>query len=145
MADHNATFTGSRPDFFENNIVYTPLAAPYLVEAAKPMTADHNLYYGPNATQYGFEFGGTAYTSLAQYQGATGMGTNSLIGDPLLPQPGYHVASVWPTTQFTPQAGSPTIGAGTDVCAGISGCSMSTSDFLGNALPVGNYWIGAVE
>lgn len=145
LTDNGATFSGSDPDFFENNIIYTPLTTPYLIQAAKPMTTDYNLYYGPNATQYGFEYGGTAYTSLTQYQSATGQDTNSLIGDPLLPQPSYDVANVWPTTQFTPQTGSPAIGAGTDVCTGISGCSMGTTDFLGNPLPSSGYWIGAVQ
>ncbi len=145
LTDKAATFSGSNPDFFENNIVYTPLTTPYLIDATKLVTADYNLYYGPNATQYSFEYGGTTYTSLATYQSATGQDANSLISNPLLPEPSYDVANVWPTTQFTPQSGSPAIGGGTDVCTGISGCSMGTTDFLGNPLPTTGYWIGAIE
>jgi hypothetical protein len=69
---------------------------------------------------------------------------DSIVANPLLGDPGYDVANVWPTTQYQPQSGSPAIGAGVNVCSGISGCSMGGIDFLGDPLP-SHLWIGAIQ
>lgn len=145
LTDNHAVFKGTDADLFMNNLVYTPLKTPYLIMAAGPMKVNHNLYYGPNATQYGYEYDGRTYTSLAEYERGSGQGSGSRIADPLLPQPGYDVAKVWPRTQFRPQAGSRARDAGADVCAGIGGCSMGRSDVAGHRLPANGYWMGAVE
>jgi hypothetical protein len=51
-----------------------------------------------------------------------------------------------PTTQWTLQAGSPAVDRGTSACTGLSGCSVGTRDFFGNAIPLGGaYDIGADE
>jgi hypothetical protein len=51
-----------------------------------------------------------------------------------------------PTTQWTLQAGSPAINRGTNACTGLSGCTVGTRDFFGNAIPLGGaYDIGAYE
>jgi hypothetical protein len=51
-----------------------------------------------------------------------------------------------PTTQWTLQPGSPAINHGTNACTGLSGCSVGTRDFFGNAIPLGGTFdIGADE
>jgi len=60
-------------------------------------------------------------------------------------QPTYHAVGR-PSTAFTLQSGSPAINAGTNVCSGISGCSMGPRDFSGNVIPQGGtYDMGAME
>jgi hypothetical protein len=49
-------------------------------------------------------------------------------------------------TAFTLQTNSPAIGAGTNICDGISGCSMGTQDFFGTLLPsTAGFNIGAYQ
>lgn len=51
-----------------------------------------------------------------------------------------------PTTQWTLQSGSPAINHGTNACTGLSGCTVGTRDFFGNAIPLGGTFdIGADE
>jgi len=143
---NNATFSGSNPSFFKNNLVYSTLQYPDIAEAISPMALSNNLYYSSDsAPQYWFGYNGSWWDSFSTYQSSSTQDANSILADPLLASPGYDVNNVWPTTQYTPQSGSPAIGVGTNVCAGISGCSMGSSDFLGNSLPSSNYWIGAIQ
>jgi hypothetical protein len=65
--------------------------------------------------------------------------------DPLVNSLGYDGIGR-PTTQWTLQAGSPAINHGTNACSGLSGCTVGTRDFFGNAIPLGGaYDIGADE
>jgi hypothetical protein len=51
-----------------------------------------------------------------------------------------------PATEWTLQPGSPAINAGTNACAGLTGCTTGTRDFFGNPVPRGNAFdIGADE
>jgi len=144
--DNNATFSGTNPSFYMNNLVYSTLQYPDMIDAAPPMKLSNNLYYSSySAPQYWFGYNGSWWGSFTEYQSASGQDSNSILADPLLTDPGYDVNNVRPTTQYTPQTGSPAIGAGTNVCAGISGCSMGSVDFLGKPLPSSGYWIGAVQ
>lgn len=143
---NSATFSGTNPSFFKNNLVYSTLQYPDIINAGPPMALSNNLYFSSNsAPQYWFGYNGTWWDSFSAYQSVSGQDSNSIIGDPLLGSPGYDVNNVWPTTQYTPQLGSPAINAGANVCAGISGCSMGSLDVLGNPLPTSGYWIGAVQ
>ncbi len=136
-----ANVTANQPDLFENNIVYG--AAPWMVQTSSVFTLDYNIYWTTASAQPKWLFNGNTYTGFASYQSATGQDVHSLYGDPLLVNPTYHAAGK-PTTQFTLQLNSPAIGAGANVCSGLSGCSMGNHDFFGNPLPSGaGYNIGA--
>lgn len=143
--DNAAAFTGSMPSFYKNNLVYTPLQSPGMVNAYPPFTLSNNLYYSSaSSPQYWFGYNGTWYSSFSAYQTGSGQDQNSIVANPLLGDPGYDVDNVWPTTQYQPQSGSPAINAGVNVCTGISGCSMGGNDFLGKPLP-STLWIGAIQ
>lgn len=136
-----ATVTANQPDLFENNIVYG--AAPWMIETTSVFTLDHNIYWTTASAQPRWQFDGNTYSDFASYQSGSGQDANSIYGDPLLVNPIYHAAGK-PITEFTLQPGSPAVGAGTNVCSGVNGCSMGTQDFWGNPLPNGSgYNIGA--
>jgi len=128
-----ATFTGSSPDFFKNNIIYSTV--PDMVSVSSPLALDSNIYYSVSGTPSWNWEGGT-YTSLAAYQAASAQDSHSLAVDPMLNAPTTDATGM-PTTAFTLQAGSPAVGKGVDVCVGIANCSMGTQDFFGNSLPSG--------
>jgi len=143
--DNGATFTGSNPSFYKNNLVYSPLQYPGMINAASPITLSNNLYYSSaSSPEYWFGYNGTWWSSFSAYQSGSGQDLNSMVANPLLGDPGYDVDNVWPTSQYQPQAGSPAIGAAVNVCNGISGCSMGGNDFLGDPLP-SSLWIGAIQ
>ncbi|HEU4635874.1 MAG TPA: right-handed parallel beta-helix repeat-containing protein [Edaphobacter sp.] len=142
-----AKFSGTLRNFFANNMIYTPLQHPYLINAPAAVTADHNLYYSPVATDYTFLYKGTVWNSFADYQNGSGQDAHSVLADPLLGDPAYDVDHVWPKDQLRPQHGSPAIGVGADVCAGYSPnvCSMGTVDFFDKPLSTSSLWIGAIQ
>jgi hypothetical protein len=139
----NADFTGTNPNIFKNNIIYSTV--PYLVLTTSDFALDNNIYFTTGAAP-DWNLNGTDYTTLASYQAATGQDAQSLFTDPVMNTPTYHAVGRL-STAFTPLAGSPAIGAGANVCAGISGCSMGTQDFFGNPLPANGaaYDIGAYQ
>ena len=144
---NGASFSGTLRNFFMNNLVYTPLQHPYLVNAPGAMKVDYNLYYSPHAAEYTFVYRGMVWNSYTDYQNGSGQDAHSLIANPLLGYPSYDVDNVWPKDQLRPQQDSPAIGAGTDVCAGYSAtvCSMGTTDFFDKPLPISGFWIGAIQ
>jgi hypothetical protein len=122
----NVTFSGNNPRFFKNNLIYSPNANPLGVNFTQ-ITRDYNLWY---------------YTGGSWSSGEPNSihNQNPNINDPTYSGIGR------PTTQFTLQSNSPAIDRGTNVCAGISGCSMGNRDFYGNPIPSGTtYDIGAHE
>ena len=136
----DANFTGTNPNLFENNIIYSTV--PYLTQTTSDFTLDNNIYFTTGATP-DWSFNGTDYTSLASYQSASGQDAQSLFTDPMLNNPMYDDVGR-PVSAFTLLPGSPAIGSGANVCAGVSGCSMGTQDFWGNPLPTNSgYNIGA--
>jgi len=146
LMDNNATFSGSNPSFYKNNLVYSTLQYPDIINAAAPIELSNNLYYSSYSTpQYWFGYNGSWWDSFSAYQSGSDQDSDSMIENPLLGNPGYDVFNDWPITQYMPQTGSPAIGAGTNVCSGISGCSMGSWDFLGNPLPASGFWIGAIQ
>jgi len=133
-------FSGAGPNIFENNIIYSTV--PNLIQTTSDFALDNNIYYTTGAAP-DWNFNGADYTSLASYQSASGQDAKSLFTDPMLNNPTYDEVGR-PVSAFTLLPGSPAIGAGANVCAGISGCSMGTQDFWGNPLPSGpGYNIGA--
>jgi hypothetical protein len=141
-------FGGTRPNFFKNNIIISDW--PYIIWSADPaVELDYNLYWYTGAGNPKFIWGPdqdsyAIYEGFSTYQAASGEDANSIYADPKVNNYTYHGVGM-PTTQFTLQSDSPAINAGTDVCTGISGCTMGTRDFYGNAIPNGQYDIGAHE
>jgi hypothetical protein len=126
-----ATFSGSNPNLIENNIIYSTV--PWLINTTSDFTLDNNIYFTRGVAP-DWNIDGTDYTDLASYQSAAGEDLHSMYTDPMLNNPTYHAVGR-SSAAFTLLPGSPAIGAGADVCAGISGCSMGTQDFFGNPLP----------
>src|ERR1041384_8411137 len=105
-------YGGSRPNFFKNNILYSTVTQMTVCNSS--MVYDYNLYWYNGA-------GSPVFCGTTGWSGYASNGPHSLYADPKLNSVGYHGAGR-PTTQYTLQTGSPAIQAGTDVCAGISGC-----------------------
>jgi hypothetical protein len=135
-----ATYSGSVPNLFQNNIIYSTV--PYLIETTSDFALDNNIYWTVGAKP-DWNFNGTDYTDLVSYQSASGQDAMSLFSDPMMNTPTYHAVGR-PVTAFTLLSGSPALGAGANVCSGLTGCSMGTQDFWGDPLPNGSgYNIGA--
>ncbi len=136
-----AYVTANHPDLFENNIIYG--AASWMIETTSVFTLNNNIYWTTAPGAASWQVDGNTYTDFSSYQAAANQDANSYYADPMLNNPTYHSPGK-PTTAFTLQANSPAIGTGTNICTGISGCSMGNQDFWGNALPNGSgYNIGA--
>ena len=135
--DKGSRFSGTRPRFFMNNIIYS--AVSYLIDIRnKDITFDYNLYWSTTGAGI-WRMNATNYNTLDSWQAATGFDTHSLFTDPLLNDPTYHAVGR-PINSFTLQVGSPAINAGVDVG------NMGGRDFYGNTIPQGGaYDIGAVE
>ena len=138
-----ATFSGSNPNFFKNNLIYATV--PSMINSRSSMSLDNNLYWTTSGSSPTWTYNGTTYTGFSSYQGGSGQDTHGRYTDPLLNNPTYHSVGK-PTTAFTLQSSSPAKGAGVNVCAGISGCDMGTRDFFGNSVTTsGSHNIGAYE
>jgi hypothetical protein len=138
------TYTGSSPVFFENNIIYS--AVPGMIATTSAFKLDYNIYWTTAGASPQWTWNGTTYTSLADYQAASSQDAHSIVADPMLNTPTSHSTGM-PTSAFTLETGSPAIGAGTNVCSGISQCTMGSQDFFGNPLPANDagYNIGAYQ
>ena len=138
-----AYVTANHPDLFENNIIYG--AASWMIETTSVFTLNNNIYWTTAPGAASWQVDGNTYTDFSSYQAGANQDANSYYADPMLTNPTYHSAGK-PTTAFTLQANSPAIGTGTNICNGISGCSMGKQDFWGNALPsASGYNIGAYQ
>jgi Right handed beta helix region len=115
---------------FKNNLVTSTI--PNVlgdVGTLNNRTRDYNLYYYS---------GGTFTDPNPEAHGIYNQ-------NPLVNGFGYETTGR-PTTQWTLQPGSPAINHGTNACTGLSGCSVGTRDFFGNAIPLGGAFdIGADE
>jgi hypothetical protein len=143
----DATFSGATPSFFKNNLIDSMV--PAVIYAASPMVLDNNLYWNASGAGYDFNWNGSAYSTFADYQAASNQDAHSVNADPLLSGAGYHAAGAptLSTGDYTTQIGSPAVGAGIDVCAGVGGCiggQIGTQDFFGQAL-TSTHNIGAFD
>jgi parallel beta-helix repeat protein len=135
------TPSSSSVGIIENNIIYS--TGPQLIQVDSSYTRDYNFYWSTSSSMPAWEVNGVIYHSLIAYQAGSGQEAHSFYEDPLLNDPTYHSPGR-PTSAFTLQTGSPARAAGTNVCAGITGCSMGTRDFFGNPLPnATGYDVGA--
>ena len=138
-----ATFSGTDPRFFKNNIIYATV--PGMIQVTSGIVLDNNIYWTTSSTPSTWQVDATTYTSLSAYQAGANQDVRSCYKDPMLNSPNYHAAGR-PATAFQLLRGSPATGTGTNVCSGISGCSMGAQDFWGYPLPAGSkYNIGAYQ
>jgi hypothetical protein len=137
LRGNNVSYSGSRPRFFKNNLIYSTVSN--FIDVNSGIQLDNNLYwYTANEAPW-FGYNGTWYSSFSAYQSGSGQDANGKYVDPQLNSPTYH-GNGMPSTQFTLQSGSPAVDAGTNVG------NMGSRDFFGNSTPQGNgYDIGAHE
>gem|GEM_PF-1725016 len=135
------TTSGNKPSFIKNNIFYS--TQPNLLNSSGGVTLNNNIYwYTGNGTPQ-WKYNNTTYSTFSSYKSGSSQDANSLYQDPKLNNPTYH-GNGKPHASFTLQSGSPALGAGVDVCSGITGCSMGTRDFFG-ITPGATHNIGAYE
>ncbi len=140
-------FTGTTPNFIENNLVYS--TQPGMINVSNSFTLNHNLYWNAVGSGYSFNYNGVSSTTFAGYQTSSGQDAAGINADPLLNGAGYHSAGMPSLTSgnYTLKTGSPAIGTGEDVCAAAGGCisgSMGVTDFFGQT-PSANHNIGAFD
>ncbi len=134
VIDANASYIGN--SFIKNNLIYSMYPRMIFIGTGA-LAFDYNLYWTPPGVGYEFKRLSQIYTSLSAWQSATGNDLHSISADPKLNGLGYHGAGLPNLTNnyYTLQAGSPAIGAGTNVCAtSCIGNSMGSQDFFGNLL-----------
>ena len=139
----DATYSGSEPRFFENNIIYATV--PDMIQTSSAFALDNNIYWTTSGSGPSWEVDGATYTSFSAYRATAHQDSHSYYTNPMLRDPTYHAGGK-PTTAFELLPGSPAIGAGIHVCEETKGCSMGAQDFWGNPLPAGTgYNIGAYQ
>ena len=134
---NQATFKGTKPNFFKNNIVYS--TAPWILFSNKGLTMDNNIYWYDGTRNTIWAYGDDGYGNFSEYRDRSGQDTHSQFADPLLNDITYHKVGK-PTAAFSLIKDSPAIDAGTDTG------DMGQHDFFGNPIPAGKAFdIGAYE
>jgi hypothetical protein len=129
---NDATYSGIDARFFKNNIIYSTV--PNLIEApSSAFVLDNNIYWTTAGDSPSWQIDGTTYKSFSAYQAATKQDAHSHYTDPMLSSPTYHGVGR-PGAAFHLLPNSPAIGAGENVCGGISECSMGAQDFWGHQI-----------
>jgi hypothetical protein len=140
---NDATYSGSAPRFFKNNIIYATV--PDMIQTPSVFVLDNNIYWTTSSSPPTWQVGAATYFSFSAYQARANQDIHSYYTDPMLNRPNYHAAGR-PASAFQLLPGSPEKGTGANVCSGISGCSMGMQDFWGHPLPAGTgYNIGAYQ
>jgi hypothetical protein len=141
FAADDAEYSGIGARFFKNNIIYA--TAPDLIQATSAFVLDNNIYWTTSHSSPRWQFDKGSYANFTTYQSASKQDIHSYYVDPKVSDISYHGVGK-PGTPFHLLAGSPAMGAGTDVCAGIRDCSIGYQDFWGRGVPSGHgYNIGA--
>jgi hypothetical protein len=141
FAAEDAQYSGNGVRFFKNNIIYATV--PDLIHATSAFVLDNNIYWTISSSPPRWQFDESSYTNFKTYQSTSKQDIHSYYVDPKVNGIEYHGVGK-PDEQFQLLPGSPAIATGTDVCAGISGCSMGSQDFWDRQLPPGHaYDIGA--
>jgi hypothetical protein len=126
----DATYSGKRPRFFKNNIIFGTV--PEMIQVPAGFALDNNIYWTTSA-QPRWQVDNATYKKFSDYQAATRQDLHGYFADPRLRTPSYHNIGK-PDDAFQLLPGSPARGSGADVCAGLSGCSKGTQDFWGHRL-----------
>lgn len=138
----DATFTGTGPLFFKNNIIYSTV--PAMIQLSSPIALDHNIYWTTSKDAPTWQVGNATYTSYNAYQTTANQDIHSPYADPKLVDPTYHAVGK-PATSFQLDPTSIAIRSGAKVCVAIQNCSPGKQDFWGNPLPPGHVNIGAYQ
>lgn len=125
----DAAYSGTRPRFFKNNIIYS--VAPDMIDATASFALDNNIYWTTSASAPNWKFDGTTYNTFSGYQTATKQDVHSYFADPKLKNFSYHSVGR-SQNDFGLLPASPAAGSGADVCIGISQCSAGVEDFCGH-------------
>jgi hypothetical protein len=120
-----ASFTGTQPDFFKDNIVYRAFGQMLYTSDAILQVNDND--YWTTGTAGTFVYNSVSYTSFSSYKSGSGQDANSLNSDPKLNNPTDH-SNGFPTVSYTLQSGSPAIGAGVLIS------NNGSRDFFGNSV-----------
>ncbi|MCW5983074.1 MAG: right-handed parallel beta-helix repeat-containing protein [Bryobacteraceae bacterium] len=123
--DH-ADFTGSRPNLFANNVVYS--AVPSMIHSSSRLKFQRNAYwYGGRALPV-WSYGGREYRGARDYLAAAGDVAAEALSDPAL------------DAQLRPRAASPLLDAALPLP------DMGRRDAFGRPIPAGKgFDIGAIE
>ena len=120
-----ATFTGTQPDLFEDNIIYRA-SGQLLYTSDALLTVNYNLYW-PTGGSGTFVYNSTSYTTFSSYQSGSGQDAHGLWSNPALNNPTDH-SNGFPTVSYTLQSGSPALGTGVLIS------SNGGRDFFGNSV-----------
>jgi hypothetical protein len=143
LSTSDAAYSGTGPRFFKNNIIYATV--PGMVQTTPGLVLDNNIYWTTSASPPTWQIDAATYTGFTAYQSGAKQDLHSHYTDPKLNRPDYHAVGK-PATAFQLLPGSPAAAAGSNVCSGISGCSMGAQDFQGHPLPAGTgYNFGAYQ
>jgi hypothetical protein len=93
-----ARFTGSRPNLFANNLIYS--SVPRLIHSSGDLKLARNVYWYTGRGQPVWSYGGRAYRGFEDYAGAPHADAREIFANPLL------------DAVLRPRSGSPLVGAG---------------------------------
>jgi hypothetical protein len=118
-------FAGSRPNVFENNLVYSRV--PSMIRSNGRLRFDHNLYWYTGAGEPQWDYGGREWRGFTAYRQGSGQDAAGVFADPNL------------SATLRLGGGSPAIDAGAIVAG-------AASDAFGTMVPQGKSPdIGAIE
>jgi hypothetical protein len=121
-----ARFTGSRPNLFANNVIYS--AVPSLIHSSGGLRFEGNVYWYAARGPARWSYGGRAYSGFDEYAAAVRANASERFADPRL------------DGVLRPRAGSPLIGAARPLP------QMGARDAFGVPVPQGDgFDVGAIE
>jgi hypothetical protein len=138
----DATFSGTGPLFFKNNIIYSTV--PSMIELGSSFPLDHNVYWTISHEAPTWQVEKTTYPTYNAYQIGANQDIHSFVADPKLAEPAYHAVGR-PATAFRLQPDSPAIRVGANICAKVIPCHPAKQDFWGNPIALGHVNIGAYQ
>jgi hypothetical protein len=134
FAADDAMYSGAGARFFKNNIIYATV--PDLIRGTSAFILDNNIYWTTSSSPPRWQFDNGSYASFMTYQSASKQDIHSYYMDPKVSDVSYHGIGK-PHQAFQLLPGSPAVGAGADICAGIRNCSMGSRDFWDRNVPLG--------
>jgi hypothetical protein len=121
-----ARFTGSRPNLFANNLIYS--SVPSLIHSSGDLKFERNMYWYAGRGQPVWSYGGRRYHGFDDYAGALHGNAREIFAKPLI------------DAFLRPREGSPLLGAGLRLA------DMGSQDAFGVPLPHGGgVEVGAIQ